>query len=146
MKDQNNSKLSKFQFNGSRQKVRFTETLNVAVGVECDIYTFVDDKSKDLGIIRIKSGCKTPLQRVLSGDKTIEGYISGRGTLTITKANGKKEICKVGNNKKEKLEMNVTVGELMQWQADNDSELIAYEICFPPYKEGRYENIKEEHY
>jgi hypothetical protein len=31
----------------------------------------------------------------------------------------------------------------MQWAAAVDSELIFYEICEPPYKEGRYESLPE---
>jgi hypothetical protein len=31
----------------------------------------------------------------------------------------------------------------MQWFADDDSSLTAYEICYPPYEDGRYENISE---
>ena len=30
----------------------------------------------------------------------------------------------------------------MQWEADKDSDLVAYEICFPPYEDGRYQNIE----
>jgi hypothetical protein len=30
----------------------------------------------------------------------------------------------------------------MRWEADPKSNLKAYEICFPPYEDGRYENIK----
>ncbi len=32
----------------------------------------------------------------------------------------------------------------MQWQADPNSPLEAYEICYPPYQDGRYENLLEE--
>jgi len=30
----------------------------------------------------------------------------------------------------------------MQWEADKEADLVAYEICFPPYEDGRYENLK----
>ncbi|MBI3342168.1 hypothetical protein HY024_03530 [Candidatus Curtissbacteria bacterium] len=83
---------------------------------------------------------KTPLQRVLNGDKTIEGYIEGKGKLTITKPDGKKIVHVVGESSKP-LELNVKVGEIMQWQASPSSTLTAYEVCYPPYKDGRYENI-----
>ena len=36
----------------------------------------------------------------------------------------------------------LAIGEIMQWQADKDSPLVAYEICIPPYEDGRYENIE----
>ena len=98
--------------------------------------------SKDLGIIRIKPGGKTPLQRVLQGDKTIEGYIFGKGKLTITKFNGEQEIYVASSESKKPIIVSVEIGELMQWEADKDSDLMVYEICFPPYKDGRYENLK----
>jgi hypothetical protein len=36
----------------------------------------------------------------------------------------------------------VEIGELMQWTADEKTGLMVYEICFPPYQDGRYEEIK----
>lgn len=117
--------------------VSFVETMDVATGVQCDVYTFTDDKTKDLGIIRIKPGAKTPLQRVLKGDKTIEGYISGKGKLTITSPAGERKIY----DGKKSFSVEVKIGELMQWEADKNSELAAYEICYPPYEDGRYENL-----
>jgi hypothetical protein len=36
----------------------------------------------------------------------------------------------------------VGIGDVMQWEADKETDLVAYEICFPPYEDGRYENIK----
>ena len=93
--------------------------------------------SRDLGIIRIKAGSKTPLQKVLRGNQTIEGYISGEGRLVITGTDSaqKEYIAQKG------LAVFVKVGEVMQWQADSDSDLVAYEICYPPYKDGRFENL-----
>jgi hypothetical protein len=38
------------------------------------------------------------------------------------------------------LEVEVKIGETMQWQAAPDSDLEVYEICFPPYADGRFEN------
>jgi len=71
-----------------KSAVDFVETMRVAAGVECDVYKFVDDDIRDLGIIRIKAGCKTPRQKVLAGERTVEGYISGKGKLTIIKPGG----------------------------------------------------------
>ena len=39
-----------------KQKVKFVETLKIAEGVECDVYIFPDDASKDLAIVRIVKG------------------------------------------------------------------------------------------
>lgn len=136
---QNPSPLKKFTFEGKEEPISFVEKIHVADGVECDVYTFDKDSNKDLGVIRISQGKKTPLQKVLKGDRTIEGYISGKGKLVITKPDGKKDLYVAG---KEPLSVDVKIGELMQWQADKDSNLVAYEICYPSYQDGRYENIK----
>lgn len=131
--------LESFNFEGNEQPVSFVETMQVTDGVSCDIYSFIDDESKDLGIIKIKPSKKTPLQKVLKGDRTIEGYISGKGRLVITKTNGEEKVYAV----KAKVQpVIVNVGERMQWQAEKDSDLIVYEIYFPPYEDGRFENIK----
>ena len=119
------------------EPLKFVETSQVAVGVECDVYRFDGDDSKDLGIIRIKAGCRTPLQKVLQGVRTVEGFISGKGKLVISESNGKQKIYDGAKG----LAVEVKIGELMQWQAAADSELEVYEICSPPYKEGRFENL-----
>ena len=134
--------LKTFTFEGKEQPVIFIETMKVTDGVDCDVYTFDNDTTKDLGIIRIQPGKKTPLQKVLKGDRTIEGYISGKGILVITKPDKTKNIYPVGESDQLK-SINVAIDELMQWQADANSPLTAYEICFPPYKDGRFENIEE---
>ena len=108
----------------------------ISARMELDDYT-----NKVLGIIKIKPGSKTPLQRVLKGDRTIEGYISGKGKLTITKQDGKQERYVAGEKISEPIVVTVEVGSTMQWEADKESGLTAYEICFPPYEKGRYENL-----
>lgn len=137
------SPLEDFSFYKVEQAVNFVETVVVNEGVTCDVYSFADDPTKDLGIIKIQPGHKTPLQRVVEGEKTIEGYISGNGMLTVTRQGKNKEIFVVNDNFLGKLNVNVNVGDLMQWQASADSEMVVYEICFPPYKDGRYENLSE---
>ncbi|QQG44524.1 MAG: hypothetical protein HYW86_01250 [Candidatus Roizmanbacteria bacterium] len=136
------SPVKTFQYEGKSLPVSHTSTLNVTTGVECDVYQFVGDQSKDLGVIRIQPGCKTPLQKVLKGDKTVEGYISGKGKLIITKPNGEKYIYEVSDKLEKPLAVLVEIGELMQWEADKESDLKAYEVCYPPYEDGRYENIE----
>jgi len=129
--------LKSFNLEGKESVVDFIETMEVIEGVECDVYRLVGDASKDLGIIRIKAGYKTPLQKVLQGERTIEGYISGKGRLTVTRPVGSAEdyVAKKG------LAVNVEISQLMQWQAADDSDLEVYEICFPPYKTGRFQNL-----
>lgn len=135
--------IKHFLFEGRKQPVSYIETLSVNGGVQCDVYKFEGDTSKDLGIIRIKPGSKTPLQKVLKGDRTVEGYISGKGKFTIIKPNGKKRVFNVSKELKEPIAITVAIGELMQWEANSNSELIAYEICFPPYEDDRYKNITQ---
>lgn len=131
--------IKTFNLDGVKQPVSFIETTQVVDGVECDVYCFTEDEDKDLGIIRIEKGKKTPLQKVLQGEKTIEQYISGKGKLTITKQDGTQKVLPADNsNPVLKI---VNTGEIMQWEADPDSELVIAEICYPPYKEGRFENI-----
>ncbi|MBU2592131.1 hypothetical protein KKD61_01560 [Patescibacteria group bacterium] len=140
--EQNLISIKSFLFEGREQPVSFVETMHIVDGVDCDVYTFDGDSTKDLGIIRIVPGNKTPLQRVLKGDRTVEGYLSGKGKLTITKPDGKQQIYEVNEELKEPIVVTVAIGELMQWEADTSSNLKVYEICFPPYEDGRYENIK----
>lgn len=42
---------------------------------------------------------------------------------------------------KNRPEITVNIGDVMQWEAAPDSSLVAYEICYPPYEEGRYEEL-----
>ena len=139
--EQNSIPINSFTFEGKEQVVSFVKTMHVADGVDCKVYSFDRDPKKDLGIIKIAPGCKTPLQKVLNGDRTIEGYRSGKGKLTITKLNGKPEVHLVGGEQQEPSSVTVEIGELMQWEADKESFLVAYEVCFPPYQDGRFKNI-----
>lgn len=116
----------------------FVESYEVTQGVNCDTYKFDNDSSKDLAIVTIRPGCKTPRQKIVRGEKTIEGILTGSGKLTTQRQNGEKETFE---NYIEPIE--VKVGEIMQWQASKDGSLVIYEICYPPYKEGRFKNIDE---
>lgn len=55
--------IKSFNFEGEEQSVSFVETMHVTDGVDCDVYTVDGDKSKDLGIIKIKPGKKTPYKK-----------------------------------------------------------------------------------
>lgn len=54
---------------------------------------------------------------------------------------GQIEFYEVGDDSQRKLAVDANVGDLMQWQASEDSNLTAYEVCYPPYQDGRFENI-----
>ena len=119
------------------QKINLIETSVVKEGVVCDVYEFEDDVTKDLGIVKVIKGNKTPLQKVLSGDKTLEIFESGVGTLTVVDTKGETQTYSFPSGSKE---VEVKVGETMQWEAIENSTFI--EVCYPPYKDGRYENLE----
>ncbi len=134
--------LTTFVLDGIMLEVEYVETIDViAAGVKCDSYTFVVDSSNDLAIITIEPGYETPLQVVLSGTRTIEGYVSGKGKLIVHGLDGEIRTYPVGYNY-HGLTVEVKVGEKMQWKADKDYELVFSEVCSPPYVEGRYENVE----
>jgi hypothetical protein len=136
-------KLSEFSYGGETLEARLVESVQVAEGVVCDVYEHPGTKDRDLGIITIQPGCKTPLQKVVSGSETIEGWVSGRGRLMITRVDGSRVVHEVDERGGVEFSCVVEVGEMMQWEADEESELVAFEICYPPYEPGRYENIEE---
>ena len=134
-------KLTKFSLGDEVVPVHFVETQIVKEGVECDIYLFSNDASKDLAIVRVSRGHKTPLQRVLLGDKTVEGLYSGKGTLTVCSDDNSTTRYSLSGSDSD--EIVVKVGQTMQWYADGDTDLVFYEICEPPYADGRFEDLIE---
>jgi len=124
-------KLSTFQ----NQIVTYVETVQVREGVEADSYLFSGNSAKDLAVVRVAAGYETPLQRIVKGEKTIEGYMSGKGKLTIVHENGSRSTIVYPESNK--IETSVAINDTMQWSADTD--LVFYEICWPPYKDARLE-------
>lgn len=122
-----------------KKPVEFIESSIVKEGVACDVYSFVGDNTKDLGIVEVKKGFKTPLQLVTGGEKTLEVFRQGKGTLTITDKSGNQKVYRFPDS--EQTEVEVKVGEKMQWEALDD--LVFAEVCYPPYKDGRFKNIDE---
>ena len=112
--------------------VHYIETTFPNEDVECDIYEFENDKSRDLAVIEVNPNAKTPLQKVKKGDVTIEGFISGSGVLTV---NGKSHGF-AGFD-----EIVVHISDVMQWTAGNYG-LVFYEICEPPYTIDRFELVE----
>ncbi len=131
-----------FNYKNQKIPIKFIETSQVKKGVYCDVYKFTQKENSDLGIISIKKGASTPKQKILSGEKTIEGYISGHGFLIIKDSTGEENRYKV-NSQTPNFKITVKIGETMQWHADKDSELSVYEICYPPYQEGRFKNLPD---
>ena len=133
------TQITSFNLNGVDTPVSFIEHQIVKEGVTCDIYAFTNDPSKDLAIVVVEQGFKTPLQKVLSGTETIEGYISGVAILTVTGFDG--TIRKFDYPGSSDTKIVVNIGQTMQWEAK--SQLTFYELCTPPYTDGRFENLTE---
>jgi len=118
------------------------DSSEVFPGVVCDAYEHPETKKRDLAIINIKAGYRTRPQRVLSGIETTEGYISGKGRLIIIKEDGEKLPPFEVEPGSEGFAHTVKVGEIMQWQADED--LVVFEVCYLPYEDDRFENLEDE--
>jgi len=134
------AKLSDFKLGGENCEVSFIETMQVKDGVECDTYSFVGDDTQDLAIVRVTKGFKTPLQKILQGNKTVEGFMEGKGTLVVQREDGSINTYVMDATNANK-EVEVKVGQIVQLTASDDTDLVFYEICDPPYKDGRYENL-----
>lgn len=130
------SKLTTFDRMGKALAISFIETQQVKQGVACDVYKFTDDNSCDLGVVVVKAGSKTPKQKILTGTKTIEGFINGKGSLKVIKLNGEVLEYQFPNDL---VEIELHVGDIMQWSAEND--LSFYEVCYPAYEDGRFLNL-----
>ena len=50
-----------FTYQDHTLKTQFIETMNVTDGVTCDVYIHPETEERDLGIITIQPGYKTPL-------------------------------------------------------------------------------------
>lgn len=137
-------KYTEFTVDGETKAVEFVETNPVIPGVSCDVYRFVDDETKDLAIVTVEPAYTTPRQRVMAGMRTVEGYVSGQGILSVQPVgDGHVRQYVYGNGTSHTLEgVEVDHGEVMQWMAaEGDTPLVFYELCEPPYQEGRFENL-----
>ncbi len=138
------SKLTTFVIDNKPFTISFGETQTVKEGVECDTYALTDDDTKDLAIVRVQKGYKTPLQRILLGNKTIEGFVGGQGALSVQSIDGGVKTYEFKSGDADR-PIVVEIGQIMQWYANGDTDLTFYEVCEPPYKDGRFENLPEEH-
>ncbi|MCB9813269.1 MAG: hypothetical protein H6772_02570 [Pseudomonadales bacterium] len=133
-------RLETFTYKHKTLITKFIVSSEVFPGVVCDVYLHPETKERDLGVIYIESGKKTKPQKVLTGQETIEGYISGKGRLIILKPNGEKLVFEV-SPETEGFSHTIEVGDIMQWQSDEN--LVVFEICYPPYQDGRFENLED---
>ena len=127
------NKLNTFQ----GQTITYVETQEVVEGVVADLYTYENDSSRELAIVSVAAGYKTPSQRILQGEKTVEGYLEGKGSLSTTNYDGSQTVRRYPDS--EVMETTVEINDVMQWTADTN--LTFYEICWPPYEDGRFENL-----
>ncbi len=132
-------RLETFEIDSKKRQVRFIDSNTVKRGVHCDVYEFVGDSSCDLAIVEVQPGQTTPLQLIVQGDKTIEGYVEGSGELSIIAKSGDIKILEF--NKHQTGNVVLGVGDTMQWQASENQKLVFYEVCYPSYQEGRFQNL-----
>lgn len=135
------SKLTEAFISTEYVKVQYIETQSVKLGVECDVYSIgEDDKTMDLAIVRVQPGHSTPLQLVKSGIRTTEIFTAGSGKLTVTDSEGVSTEHSFTTDS-EPLAIDILVGETMQWTANPEDTLVFYEVCEPPYQDGRFEDL-----
>ena len=133
---------TRIKFGGFDLAVKFRKATQVAPGVVCEEFDCVDKPEMDIGIIRIDPGAKTPPQKLLSGTRTVEGFLSGAGALFVTPEGGEFESFSFGmTNRIGRKFAELQPGDVVQWVAAPDSELVAIEMCWPPFSEGRFENV-----
>lgn len=122
------------------EALQYVDTNVVKDGVVCDVYKYVNDDSRDIAFISVEDSVKTPLQKVMNGERTIEGFVSGEGILKVARKSGKNEEYKFPSFNDTPVD--VHKGDVMQWESLK--KLVFFEECVPPYKEGRFENINED--
>ena len=121
----------------------FVESSEVQNSVICDVYSFdtlSEISNSDLGIVVIESDYSTPLQRILTGEKTIEGHISGSDYLVVD--TGTLDQKKFEVQADCTFEITLNIGQTMQWFSTSD--LVIYEICYPKYSDGRFKIINNQ--
>ena len=131
--------LGQITIDGETEDIEFVESSTVTTGVEAHVYAFANDISKDLAVVEVKAGHNTPLQKILSGDETIEGYTSGAGSLVVTHADRTTKTYNFPSDDNKQVALGV--GDVMQWFADSEQGLVFYEVCKPPYEDGRFEDL-----
>ncbi|HVS58275.1 MAG TPA: hypothetical protein VHD60_00860 [Candidatus Saccharimonadales bacterium] len=140
-------KYTEFTVDGKTQAVEFVETTPVIPGVSCDVYRFVNDETKDLAIVTVQPAHTTPRQRVMAGMRTVEGYVSGQGILSVQPVgdgHARQYVYGGSGDLHTQTSVEIDHGEVMQWMAaEGDTPLVFYELCEPPYEEGRFENLPD---
>ena len=138
------SLLTTFRFEGRDLPVRFREKdENIAAGVTGYDYDIVgNERWRDLAIIVVEKGYRTPRQIMRHGYRTVEGWYAGRGVFEVLRgAEGSRPIRYFVASP---FDNTVRIGDIMQWFASDDADLVFFEVCeSPPYEPGRFENLPE---
>ena len=136
--------ISELILEGKRLPITFVESQVVKEGVTCDIYTIDDDRTKDLAVIEIQPGFRSPRQKVIKGDLTIQRFFSGAAYLYVDELDGSKRTRFFKSQEAtQNNDVEVKVGEIMQWSSLGPDPLIYHEICEPPFEKGRFEDLPE---
>jgi hypothetical protein len=106
--------------------------------VMCNVYAFSADSTKDLGVIHIKAGASTPKQLILKGDKTVEGYLAGEADFVFSKTAESDTVLGYSDDSYGN-DTTLGIGDTMQWSAIRNS--VCYEVCYPSYEDGRFEQV-----
>lgn len=102
------------------------------------------DEERDLGVVTIQPGFHSPRQRILRGTKTIQRFVSGTAQLSVTDQEGKEQAYSFpSSNEVHNNDVEVKVGEIMEWNSLGPDPLVYHEICEPPYEDGRFENLPQ---
>lgn len=129
--------LVSFYYLGEHRPVRYLQTEKVKSGVFCDVYEFTGQNAYDLAVVRVAPNHSTPVQRIeLEGSKTVEGILDGYGSFFA--AGASRTSLTFGTPKVHTL----SSGDIMQWEAGDDG-LTFFEICHPPYEDGRFTNLTD---
>lgn len=127
--------LFDFEVDGRLRVIKFIKTEHSAGGIDSDLYSFTDDPKHELAIYTLQAGCQTPSKIIHPGRKVLEGFIKGKGTLTVDLGTGAKSnyyFESEGRNK----EITVVAGQALQWTAPRDSYLVYYEMREAPARQA----------
>jgi dipeptidase E len=120
-------KIYSFNMGNEIRDIAFITSEHVTEGIDSDVYSFLDNSTQILTITKVKKGSKTPLEKITTGSKIVEGFIKGKGTLTVHLESGTQNTYyfeTAGFNKP----VDVKIGQSVQWTAPLDADLVYYKI------------------
>lgn len=120
-------------------EVEHVDMHEILPDVYVDLYRFVGNSTCDLARVEVVRGAKTPLYLLVDGERTIERYQSGTGTLEVIENDGWRTVHHFPKDDGSR-DVVIEIGETIQWHATG-SDLVYDELCWPPYEAGRFENI-----